>query len=190
MPRGKSLSTEAVLQKAVELAKTEGIDAVTYNGLARELEIRPQSMYRYVKDLKELRVLLLGGFLTELVEKVRAAIDGTAPAEALRRFAVALYDECHANPWYYESFNLMHRYEIVPELAEPLGALVGLVQTQMEKLDEASDAPRHTQLFMAVMLGYAQMAMTEFVAPSLRDSREGFVRSVEEFIRAFLPRTE
>ena len=112
MPRKSNYSTEIVLDKAIELAREGGIDSVTYNGLARELGMRPQSMYRYVPDLKALRVALLGGFQNELVDKIAGATEGLAPVDALRTFAVALYDECHANRCYYESFALMHRYEI------------------------------------------------------------------------------
>ena len=118
MPRKSNYSTEIVLDNAIEMAREGGIDSVTYNGLARELGMRPQSMYRYVPDLKTLRVALLGGFLNELVDKIADATEGLAPVDALRTFAVALYDECHANRCYYESFALMHRYEIIEYLRE------------------------------------------------------------------------
>ena len=183
MPRGKSLSREIVLEKAFELADENGLDSITYNGLARELEIRPQSMYRYVSDLKELRVALLDRYLRELVSVISEQSDGMEPLEALRSFAVRLYDECHANPRYYETFERMHQYEIIPELREPLLALAELVQTPMEVLKgKTEEALRLTQLYFAVNLGYAQMAMTEFIPTSLYDNRELFIRSVEEFI--------
>lgn len=187
MGRGKLLSTEIVLNKAYALANENGIATVTYNGLARELEIRPQSMYRYVKDLKELRVWLLSRFLDELVEKIGSAMGALAPSEALRAFAVAMYDECHANPRYYETFELMHSYDIIDELRRSLLALGSLVQVPMEQLEgQTPDAARHTQLFVAVNLGYAQMSMTRFAPTSLQDDRESFVRSIDEFISRIL----
>lgn len=187
MGRGKQLSTQIVLDRAFELAKANGISTVTYNGLARELDIRSQSMYRYVKDIRELRVWLLSQFLNELVEKIGAAMSGLPPAQALRAFALAMYDECHANPWYYETFELMHSYEIIPDLREPLLALGNLVQKPMEALEgQTPAAMEHTQLFVAVNLGYAQMAMTRFIPTSLQDDRAVFVRSIDEFISKIL----
>lgn len=187
MGRGKLLSTEIVLNKAFEVAKANGIATVTYNGLARELDIRPQSMYRYVKDIKELRVWLLSHFLEELVVKIGATMENLPPIQALRAFAVTMYDECHANPWYYETFELMHSYEVIEELRQPLLALGNLVQVPMEQLEgQTADAARHTQLFVAVNLGYAQMSMTKFAPISLQDDREGFVRSIDEFIEKIL----
>jgi len=183
MGRGKQLSTEAVLNKAFEIAKETGIASVSYNGLARELDIRPQSMYRYIKDVKELRVWLLSHFLDELVEIIRGAMEGLPPKQALRAFALTMYDECHSNPRYYETFELMHTYDIIPELNCSLLALGDLVQYPMVCLEgETLDAMRHTQLFVAINLGYAQMAMTRFAPESLQDDREMFVRSIEEFI--------
>jgi len=187
MGRGKQLSSEAVLSKAFEIAKENGIASVSYNGLARELDIRPQSMYRYVKDVKELRVWLLSRFLDELVEVIQNTMEGLPPEQALRMFALTMYDECHANPRYYETFELMHTYDVIPELNRSLLNLGHLVQYPMEQLEgQTPDAMRHTQLFVAINLGYAQMAMTRFAPESLQDDRKMFVRSIEEFITQIL----
>ena len=191
MARGRSLSTDIVLEKAFALANANGIDSVTYNGLARELDIRPQSLYRYVKDLKELRVSLLSKFLYELTDKLAQSMRGCPPAEALRIFAIKMYDECHSNPRYYESFALMHRYDIVPNLRKPLLALGNLVQSPMEQLKgETEECARATQLFVAVNLGYAQMAMTEFIPTSLYDNREAFIISINEFVKKMIVENE
>lgn len=183
MPRGKQLTTQIVLDRAFELSRVNGIHSITYNGLARELEIRPQSMYRYVKDIKELRVWLLSRYLEELTLRIEKAMTGLPPLGALRAFALTMYDECHANPRYYETFELMHSYDIIPDLHAPLLALGNLVQKPMEELEgHTSEAMRHTQLFVAVNLGYAQMAMTRFIPTSLQDDRMIFLRSIEEFV--------
>lgn len=191
MGRGKLLSTEIVLAMAYALASENGIATVTCNGLARELDIRPQSMYRYVKDLRELRVWLLSRFLDELVEKIGVKMEALPPAQALRAFAVTVYDECHTNPRYYETFRLMHSYDVVEGLRPSLIALCDLILCPLEALEgNTPEATRHTQLFVAVNLGYAQMSMTRFPAPSLRDDRDAFLRSIEEFLNGILPGRE
>lgn len=183
MPRGKSLSTQAVMDRAFELARARGIDSITYNGLARELDIRPQSMYRYVPDIKALRVALLGGFLNELVDKISASTAALSPKDALRTFAVTLYDECHVHPYYYEAFELMHRYGLVSELQPALTRLVNLIQQPLSEIkSEPNEVMRYTQLIMAVILGYAQMAKTAFIVESLADNRDSYVCSIEDFI--------
>ena len=181
----KSLSTEAVMEKAFDLAKENGIDTVTYNGLARELGIKPQSMYRYVPDIKTLRVHLLSRFLMELIEKIGLSMEGLAPKEQLKAFAISMYDEGHNHPWYYQTFELMHQYDIVAELKEPLLELAMLVQRPMLKLiSDPKEAGRITQMFVAINLGYYQMSMTQFIPTSLADSREMFIKSVTEYVDA------
>lgn len=180
MEKRSPLSTEAVLAKAFELAKANGTDSITYNGLARELGIKPQSMYRYVPDVRTLRTALLSSFYDELIAALSARSSGLAPKDALRAFAVGMYDECHTHPWYYETFELMHRYDLVSELREPLMRLAQLVQLPMEELKgKGPEAARLTQLFVAINLGYAQMSMTQFIPQSLADSREMFIRSID-----------
>ena len=187
MPRGKPLSTQIVLDKACELARRDGIESVTYNGLARELGIRPQSMYRYVPDVRTLRASMLHSFLNGLVDTIDAATRGLAPADALRAFAVTMYDECHAHPCYYEAFDLMHLYGLIGEMTPVLTRMVGLVRRPIEQVKASpEEQDRCTQLVMAVILGYAQMAKTEFIVESLADEREAYVRSIEALIGSLM----
>lgn len=185
MSQKKPLSREAVLNKALELAEKDGIDSVGYNGLARELEIKPQSMYRYVSNLKDLRRALIEHELEELAAKISAAIAGLPPVEALRTYAIALYDACHENPLYYQALSLMHTYGLVEDMREPLSKIVSMVQDQFVQLEpDRAEAARHVQLFMAVNLGYAQMSMTSFFPESLHDDRDAFVTSIDEITGA------
>ena len=186
MPRTTTLSRDAVLQCALEMAQQNGLDAVGYNGLARELGIRPQSMYRYVSNITDLRLLMIRTLLDELVAEIGEAIEGFEPREALRSFAIALYDACHARPLYYQALTLMHEYGLVEDLREQLTGLVGLTSESFAALDpDPATAARHQQLFMAINLGYAQMSMTEFLPPSLRDDRTAFAVSIEQAVLMF-----
>jgi len=187
MPKGTPLSTEAVVAKAMEMARADGIDSVGYNGLARELGIKPQSMYRYVANLRELRVHLLRANLGALVEEIEAATSGLPPAKALREYAVSLYDACHANPLYYEALTLMHRYGVVEDMRDQLFRLTNLSLEPIRAISgsEQTAARRH-QLFMAVNLGYAQMSQTAFLPPSLHDDRNAFIASIDELLAPFL----
>lgn len=188
MERKNALNTEYIIAKAVSLAREEGLDAVTYNRLARELDIRPQSMYRYVKDLKTLRIAMLDFFLSELVSKLNQAVLGLPQKEALFIFATVLYSECHLHPWYYETFDRMHQYNILPELKEPLNALTRIVQMQMDRIFKHNEeANRYSQFFMALNLGYAMMAKTVFFHASFQDNPSQFETSVREFLDLIVP---
>lgn len=181
MARGKAITKELVINKAIEMAQEGGIANVTYNQLARELDIRPQSMYRYVKNIKELRIILLKTFLNELVSALEKAMSGKAPADSLYAFSAELYDLCRQKPWFYESLEFMHSYGMLPELKKPLGDLTALVQSRVALLKK-EDASRYTQLFMAATIGYAHMAFTPFFPESLRHDRNTYLKSMREFI--------
>ena len=187
MARGKSITKELVLSKAVEIARTESIEAVAYNRLARELDIRPQSMYRYYANLKELQIALLSYFISELVQTLTHAVQDQTPREALRSFGITLYDECHREPCYYQAFTRMHTYGIVSEMVPALHPMIAIVQGQMAQLfEEPADIERYTQCYMALMLGYAQMAINEFMPQSLKDNRRTYMKSLEDFIEKML----
>ena len=51
--------------------------------------------------------------------------------------------------------------------------------------DDPTTAARLHQLFMAVNLGYAQIARTAFLPPSLSDDRAAFIASIDELIARF-----
>lgn len=183
MPRETTLSRETVLSKALEIAQREGFGAVGYNGLARELGIRPQSMYRYVSNLRELRAGMLEACLGELANELEGMIEGLEPIDALRTFAVGLYDACHQHPLYYQAFSLMHQYDVVSELEGPLTAITDLPWRQFTQLyEDPATAARRQQLFMAINLGYAQMSMTPFFPAPLRDNRDTFVAAIDEVL--------
>lgn len=185
MPRETTLSREAVIAKALEMAERDGIAEVGYNGLARELGIRPQSMYRYVANLRELRAGMLKTCLVELAEKLTCMVEGLDPIDALRAFAVGLYDTCHENPLYYQAFSLMHQFDLVSDLEEPLTAITDLPWAQFCRLyEDPATAARRQQLFMAINLGYAQMSMTPFFPAPLHDNRDAFVAAIDEVLGA------
>lgn len=181
MARGKSITRELVAETAISMAKESGIDNVTYNQLARELGIRPQSMYRYVKNIREVRIIILRAFLDEMIEFLRKSLEGKQPKEALYIFSAQLYDFSRENPSYNESLELLHQYDIVGELQEQLNNLTTLVRVPIESL-KPQEASRYTQLFMAVAIGYTHMGIAHASPTVLQYDRDTYLKSMREFI--------
>lgn len=95
MPRA-NLSTPAVIAAAADFADRLGFEHLTVSALARELGVRPASLYSHVRDLEALLRGVQGLAMAELAEDVDAAVDGLAGRDALaahfdahRTFAVA-----------------------------------------------------------------------------------------------------
>lgn len=181
MAKGKSITRELVEEKAIQMAKENGIAGVTYNQLARELDIRPQSMYRYVANIREVHVIVIRAFLDEMTDALAEGIQNKPPLDTLRAFSENLYDISHEKPWYYEALDLLHQYDGLEELNGTLTRLAGLIQTPIRSL-KPQEYARYTQLFMAVTIGYGHMGLTHFPLSSLRYDRDTYMQSMNEFI--------
>src|ERR1700755_1415038 len=91
------LSREAILAAAVEIADTEGLEAVSIRRLATKLSARPMSLYSHIErkgDLIDLMVdEVMGG----------SVLPGPVPSDDwrddLRRIAQRTRENTRAHPW-------------------------------------------------------------------------------------------
>ncbi|MGP5196097.1 MULTISPECIES: TetR/AcrR family transcriptional regulator [Micrococcaceae] len=88
----------AVVQAAAELADRDGFEAITVSALAREVGVRPASLYSHVKDLAALLDGLHELVLGEVAEAVAAGIAGRSGYEALVGLGEAQRDFAGQHP--------------------------------------------------------------------------------------------
>jgi AcrR family transcriptional regulator len=65
-PRAGGLTVEQIVDVALELADTEGYDALTVRNLASRLDTSSATLYRHVASVEELRVLVVDRVLGEI----------------------------------------------------------------------------------------------------------------------------
>jgi AcrR family transcriptional regulator len=65
-PSRQALSTEAVVDAALQMADADGLGAVSLRRLASTLEVTPMALYRHVRDKGHLLDLMAGRLLDEL----------------------------------------------------------------------------------------------------------------------------
>jgi AcrR family transcriptional regulator len=138
MPRA-GLSTERVVRAAAELADAEGLEAVTASTLARELGVRPASLYSHVASTADLRTRVALLALAEMADAAADALAGRAGPDALRAFADAYRGYAHRHPGRYAATRL------------PLD----------DATAAASAGPRNAALARAVLRGYSLGAADE-----------------------------
>jgi hypothetical protein len=63
---GKGLSKETIVKAAIELLNKEGIDKLTMRSLAASLDTKAASLYRHVKDKKDLYDLIVEKVISEI----------------------------------------------------------------------------------------------------------------------------
>lgn len=93
-----SLHHAAVVQAAAELADRDGFEAITVSALARDLGVRPASLYSHVKDLAALLDGLHELVLGEVAEAVAAGIAGRSGRDALVGLGEAQRNLAHQHP--------------------------------------------------------------------------------------------
>jgi AcrR family transcriptional regulator len=89
------LSKERVLQTAVELADSAGIEALSMRRLARELGVEAMSLYHYVRSKDE----LLEGMLDIVLSQIETPADEREWKAAIRRTALSSRDALARHPW-------------------------------------------------------------------------------------------
>jgi len=101
MPYPSKTSAAEVMKTAADILEREGETGLSIRGLAAELGLAPNALYRYVKD----RDALLAGVAEigsrELLAKLKKAAAGQEPAEALRRVGRAYLDFARKRPALY-----------------------------------------------------------------------------------------
>lgn len=90
------LSLDRIVDKAVEVADADGIDAVSMRRLARELGVGTMSLYRYVPGKEELLALMLDRVSADTVLR---SDEDLSWREALARIARTTYQMYLGHPW-------------------------------------------------------------------------------------------
>jgi AcrR family transcriptional regulator len=91
------LSRDDVIDAAVELVDTEGLDALTLVAVATKLGVQPPSLYHHVDGLDGLRVAVGVEGVRRLADRFQAAVQGMTGLPALRAMAVAFRDFARAH---------------------------------------------------------------------------------------------
>ena len=184
MPRKTRLDRPAVVAAAVKLIQDEGLDALTMNRLARELGIRPPSLYNHIDSLAGLYrelALLNAHHIKDVL--ANAAIGKSGP-EALDAVAQAYRSYIKANPALYQASvqprntNTPPDAELAAAEAEPVQVALAVVASFGLSGDNALHAVRGLR---SLVHGFATLEVSGGFGLPL-DIDESFRRLVEVFI--------
>ncbi len=87
MTQKRTLDLDKVLDKASEIIEKQGLSALTMPNLAKELGVRSQSLYHYVKGRKQLLSLVGARQIKILHHQLVNNLIGMSGQEALLKFA-------------------------------------------------------------------------------------------------------
>ncbi|MGH2811835.1 MAG: TetR/AcrR family transcriptional regulator [Actinomycetota bacterium] len=158
-----SLSRRRVLEAALAIADTEGLDALTMRRLGSDLGVDPMSVYNYV-DGKD---SLLDGLVELLWEEVFPPAADSDWSQGLRGFAQSLRQVFHRHP---QAAPLLLGRNVFP-----LPAL-HLFHQHLGALESAGfDAPKATEAIRTLVsygIGYGLAELTCLGVPGTRGMKE------------------
>ncbi|WP_229052834.1 TetR/AcrR family transcriptional regulator [Aeromicrobium sp. Leaf350] len=131
MPRA-GLTPDQLVLVAAALADRDGLDRVTVSSVARQVGVKPASVYAHLDGADDLLRRVTQLALTEMAERAADAVAGRSGRDALEAWAGSFRTYAFAHPGRYAA---SHR---------PLGRTEAL----------AGAGPRHTALSATILRGY------------------------------------
>jgi TetR/AcrR family tetracycline transcriptional repressor len=134
------LTTDRVVDAALRIADTDGIDGVSLRRIAATLGVTPMAIYRHVRDKGHLLDLMADRLLTELDP---ASPESSSWQEALRRVAASLLAVVQAHP---AAPFLLSRPFVSP-------SALRVTETMLAILDRAGFGPGESVRLVQVLTG-------------------------------------
>jgi len=89
------LSRDRILERAVQIADADGVDALTMRRLAADLGFEAMSLYRHVKNKDD----VLGGIVDIVLAEIESPAGGGEWDEAIRRSAISVNEVLGRHAW-------------------------------------------------------------------------------------------
>lgn len=154
------LDLQIILQKATEIADTDGLDEVTLASLSKKLGIRSPSLYNHVDGLHGLRHKLAIHGMNQLNEALTYAAVGRSQDEAVHAIATAYIKFVREHPGLYDALVRMPDWN--DEETKKVAALpVDLLVRVLHAYGLEGDAAIHTVRGLHSLLhGFASLEQT------------------------------
>lgn len=183
MPR-QGLSREAVIAAAVKLANKKGYGELTLGNLARQLDIKPPSLYKHVASLDDLQDAV--GILAAeaLTAELAPAKEIHNPQQALRAACDTYRAFAHKKPGLYAALQpAMARRSgafqlAATELLKTIFVLVGALGVKKENLVHAVRALRSLLHGFAELESIGGFGMPEDIEASFRYQVDVYIRGL------------
>ncbi|MGN7798811.1 TetR/AcrR family transcriptional regulator [Leifsonia sp. 22587] len=143
MPTPDKTSRDAIVAAGRELLETGGLDGLTMQAVAERVGVRAPSLYKRVRDRRELLALVVAATLDDLTARLEDTRGEPDPARRLAAQADALRDFAHERP---AGFGLVFAAHSAPRpdpdaVARSATPLLDAV-TELAGPDHALDAAR------------------------------------------------
>jgi len=177
MPRAQ-LTKEKVIDAALNLANTQGLEQLSLKDLAKELNIKPPSLYNHVRNIAELRLEIHRKGLEELNQILPKAIMGLSGIAALKALAISYRQFAKEQPALF--FASLDTVEDKPEFHDIGQNLLEVFSAVFQSFELEGESVIHAiRIYRAALTGfiYLELQGAFGMDVSVDDSFEKLVES-------------
>jgi len=156
MPRA-GIDKQVILQAAIEIANTEGLENVTLKALSQKLGIQTPSLYNHVKGLDDLKDMLVIYGLNQIERVLSEAAIGISGDDAVKSIAKAYLTFARNNPGLYEATQWINRWQNneIKQASEGIINLIGKVVYGYNLKD--NDITHVIRIIRSLLHGFASL---------------------------------
>jgi len=164
MKRG-TLNHDLVIDQALKIVSESGFDQLTYNGLARTLGVVPQSLYRYVDNIADVKSGVIAAYINQLTDSLYQELVPFSGKEALRQLADYFVAYTRTGIAVSDMISGLVSYRQTPDVLNAVGRLHTLAMQIMQSITSASeDVAANVDLFLNFVIGSVTLVTVQTVA--------------------------
>lgn len=152
MAQLRNLNKQKVIQAACSLVESQGVSALTLPKLARQLNIRSQSLYNYVANRHELLDLVGGAMISEMQRQATDHIIGLSGLRALCSLADFIREYALSHPAIRNIMVSLHDQSEKSSLNDAIGNFLQLVN-KLKSQSHANYFPS-PHIYLGAIFGY------------------------------------
>lgn len=180
MVKKRTLNRDKVINEAIAIMDQDGLAKLTLPRLARQLDVRSQSLYNYVANRQDLVALAGSKLLNQLYQTVTKALIGLTGREAILKFADIARQMLKEHPSIALIIYDLNELESFTELRQSIDRLVELIDRVL-KIDArglASSRPIVGAVLGFVFLGSARSYRNESTQDANHEYHEMLLRLI------------
>ncbi|MFV0557876.1 MAG: TetR/AcrR family transcriptional regulator [Enterococcus sp.] len=189
MARKRNLSQVKILTAYRELAKEMAVGQITFQHLAKELEIKSPSLYNHFKNIQEARYALTALLVQELNDELRRGLVGKSGGEAITAYATIYHQFAQENQAVFELFtSIPQTHE--EKLLELMHETNLIIHQILASFPLSSEAIIHrSRELRSLIHGYISLRFLGYFTKEPVDAKESYQLMIADFIQS-LPKAQ
>lgn len=178
----RDLTKEKIVLTFIELAKTIGIDNVSFPRVAEALEIKPPSLYNHFNNINDLKIHTAIYLQEQLKQELMSKLIGKTKKDALKSYALVYYEFAKEYTHVYELLNTIKIYDNDQLLAIGKDNIL-IISTIIETFGlKPIDVLVASRTFRSILHGYISLSQLGYFPQTDISIDDSFDLIIDNFI--------